>query len=46
MSTKNATTTTDALTEDIRSVQGIKENDGGSSGLTTIEAAADRRRAR
>ena len=35
MNTKNTTTTTEALAEDIRRVQGIGDNNGGGSGLTT-----------
>ena len=35
MSTKTTTTTTDSLEEERQQVQGIKDSDGGGSGLTT-----------
>ena len=35
MSTNTTTTTTDVLVEDRRCVQGIEDNGGGRSGLTT-----------
>ena len=35
ISTKNSTTTAEALAEDIRRVKGIRHDDGGGSGLTT-----------
>ena len=44
MSTKTKTTTTKALTEDRQRVQGIGDDNGGSSGLTTVPVDWQRQR--